>query len=174
MEATNHILFIEAPIGDDILEEITRNIADYPWPLNLKIYKSSTKILHKTRKRMMFDDGLTPASYMVWNKQSLQDGKMAVRTCYDTYSTRLPFETAVEANQLSQSGFNPQCPMIHVGVGLGVDELVGTTVVMAVVVVVTPLFLHMYESPGTKMQLPMQSLVSAQQDPSGPFLSFLL
>lgn len=40
----------------------------------------------------------------------------------------------------------PQCPIIHVGVGLGVDELVVGTVV---IVVVTPLFLHMYESSGT-------------------------
>jgi hypothetical protein len=63
----------------------------------------------------------------------------------------------------------PQYPVIHVGVGLGIDELVTT-----VVLVVTPLPLHIYESPGTKTHSPTQSPDVLQQDPSGPSLSFLL
>lgn len=43
---------------------------------------------------------------------------------------------------------NPQCPMIHVGVGLGV-VVVSVVVDEAVIVVVILPFLHIYESPGT-------------------------
>lgn len=97
------ILFIEAPIGDDALAEISRNVADFS--IGLKIYKSSTKRLHKTRKRALRNDGLTISSYMVWNKQSLQDGMLTVRTYYDIFSTRLPVEVAVMADYNSQAGY---------------------------------------------------------------------
>jgi hypothetical protein len=71
--------------------------------------------------------------------------------------------------------------MIHVGVGLGIDETVVTTVVdnvddrvttlVLVVVGVPPL--HIYESPGTYTQVPTQSPDVLQQDPSGAFFLFL-
>lgn len=62
-------------------------------------------MLHKTRKRVLDDEGLTPMSYMVWSKQSLQDGQLAVRIYDGTFSIRLPIKDAVEADYDSLQGF---------------------------------------------------------------------
>jgi hypothetical protein len=103
MEVINQILFIEATIGDDVLAEIVHNVDECYYLTNLKIYKSSTKRLHNTRRRILADDNIFPESYMVWNKQSLRDGKILVCNYRDIYSIRLPLKTAVYADYRSQA-----------------------------------------------------------------------
>lgn len=60
----------------------------------------------------------------------------------------------------------------NTGVGVGTVNVVVVGIIFVVVVTLPPV--HMYESPGTNVQAPRQSLMVAQQDPSGPFLRFLL
>lgn len=83
----------------------------------------------------------------------------------------------------------PSAPVIQLRVGVGVIAVIVVFAVVTIVIVVVAMVIvvivvvalvdvilppvHIYESPGTNVQSPIQSLTLLQQNPSGPFLRFL-
>ncbi|KAK3837608.1 MAG: hypothetical protein JOS17DRAFT_786724 [Linnemannia elongata] len=145
-----HILFIEGPIGDDALAVITRNVSENSWSLDLKYTGVPRKDCTGHATSIGIFSTRLPVDIAVQADYMSQAGMMTsaknppnsiVIYGYDNLThvpslmPHLPFAlqvssyfqwSAQQAPVGSLPPLNPQCPVTHVRVDLGVELVDGT------------------------------------------------